>query len=62
MLLFLIVSVSLIWMHGAIRLMERQKFPALAGPKDLPELEQLRAELERLRVQQPPRATEPARA
>jgi hypothetical protein len=42
--------------------MERAKYPPLAGPHDLPELEALRAELERLREQQQPRATEPARA
>ena len=62
MLLFAIVAVSLMWMHGAIRLMERRKFPALRGPQDLPELEALRAEVERLRAQHPPRAAEPARA
>lgn len=62
MLLFAIVAVSLIWMHGAIRLMERAKFPGLAGPKDLPELEQLRAELEELRRQQRLGSAEPARA
>jgi NNP family nitrate/nitrite transporter-like MFS transporter len=37
MLMFLIVSVSLIWMHGAIRLMERAQHPALRHPADLPE-------------------------
>jgi NNP family nitrate/nitrite transporter-like MFS transporter len=61
MLLFVIVAVSLMWMHGAIRLMERQKFPGLRGPQDLPELEALRAELERLRAQQPSHNAELAR-
>ncbi len=37
MLMFLIVTVSLIWMHGAIRLMERAQHPALRHPADLPE-------------------------
>jgi NNP family nitrate/nitrite transporter-like MFS transporter len=37
MLLFVIVAVSLAWMHGAIRLMERRAHPALARPQDLPE-------------------------
>ncbi|MBX9699194.1 MAG: NarK/NasA family nitrate transporter [Acetobacteraceae bacterium] len=37
MLLFLIVSVSMIWMHLAIRRMEKQAHPALQGPQDLPE-------------------------
>jgi len=41
MLLFVIVAVSLIWMHGAIRRMEKEKHPELRGPKDLPELEAL---------------------
>jgi NNP family nitrate/nitrite transporter-like MFS transporter len=43
MLLFLIVAVSLLWMHGAIRRMELREVPALRGPRDLPELEALRA-------------------
>jgi NNP family nitrate/nitrite transporter-like MFS transporter len=40
MLLFGLVGTALIWMHFAIRLMERRKIPALRGPKYLPELEQ----------------------
>jgi MFS transporter, NNP family, nitrate/nitrite transporter len=40
MLLFGLVATALIWMHFAIRLMERQKVPELRGPKYLPELEQ----------------------
>jgi len=39
-LLFLVVLVSLIWMHVAIRLMERRKYPELAEEKylsDVPE-------------------------
>jgi len=42
MLLFLIVAVSLIWMHAAIIAMEKQKHPELAGKRDLPELEALK--------------------
>jgi NNP family nitrate/nitrite transporter-like MFS transporter len=41
MLLFLIVAVSLAWMHAAIREMEKHAHPELAGPRDLPELEAL---------------------
>lgn len=37
MLLFLIVAVSLGWMHAAILRMEKREHPALRGPKDLPE-------------------------
>jgi NNP family nitrate/nitrite transporter-like MFS transporter len=40
MLLFGLVATALVWMHSAIRLMERQKVPELRGPKYLPELEQ----------------------
>ena len=36
MLLFLIVAVSLLWMHAAILRMERIEAPERAGPKDLP--------------------------
>jgi NNP family nitrate/nitrite transporter-like MFS transporter len=39
MLLFALVSTALIWMHVAIRIMERRKIPELRGPKYLPELE-----------------------
>lgn len=35
MLLFLIVSVALIWMHAAIRALEKQQHPQLAEPQDL---------------------------
>jgi MFS transporter, NNP family, nitrate/nitrite transporter len=37
MLLFLTVAVSLVWMHGAIRVMEKQEHPELRAPRDLPE-------------------------
>jgi NNP family nitrate/nitrite transporter-like MFS transporter len=40
MLLFALVTTALVWMHFAIRLMEREKIPELRGPKYLPELEQ----------------------
>ncbi|MBX6372753.1 MAG: NarK/NasA family nitrate transporter [Acetobacteraceae bacterium] len=43
MLLFAIVAVSLVWMHAAIRRMELREMPALGAPRDLPELEALRA-------------------
>jgi len=36
MLLFVIVAVSLLWMHAAILRMERIEAPERAGPKDLP--------------------------
>jgi len=49
MLMFLIVAVSLVWMHGAIRRMEKQAHPELRGPHDLPELESLHLELQKLR-------------
>ncbi len=62
MLLFVIASMSLIWMHSAIRHMERKEFPALAGPKDFPELEHPRAELEQLRKQSPQQQTAFGRA
>lgn len=38
MLLFALVSVALIWMHGAIRIMERKEHPELKAPRFLPEL------------------------
>jgi NNP family nitrate/nitrite transporter-like MFS transporter len=40
MLMFILVAVSLIWMHVAIRRQEHRKFPTLADEKflsDLPE-------------------------
>ena len=41
MLLFVIVTVSLLWMHFAILYMERRRLPALYGPKDLPDIDVL---------------------
>lgn len=38
MLLFVIVTVSFLWMHFAIQGMERRKYPDLAEPQDVPEL------------------------
>ncbi len=41
MALFIIVAVSTIWMHVAIRMMERRKYPEIAGEKylsDVPEM------------------------
>lgn len=42
MLLFVLVAVSLTWMHFAILIDEKRRAPALRGPKYLPELESLR--------------------
>jgi NNP family nitrate/nitrite transporter-like MFS transporter len=52
MLLFLTSAASLLWMHAAIRAMEKQEHPGLAAPKDLPEVAALRAEVEKLRALQ----------
>ncbi len=60
MLLFVIVAASLVWMHAAIRKMETEAHPELAGPKDLPELGALKAEIERLRAAQAARPGKPA--
>lgn len=38
MLLFVIVAISLVWMHIAIRRMERKKFPQIKTDTDLPEI------------------------
>ncbi len=38
MLLFMLVSIALVWMHFAIRRMERRHFPAINGETDLPEI------------------------
>lgn len=43
MLLFAIVAVSLVWMHSAVRNLEKQQHPELAGPQDLPEAGALNA-------------------
>ena len=39
MLLFVLVTGALAWMHLAIRVMEKQQYPELQGPKFLPELD-----------------------
>ena len=41
MLLFALVSVAMLWMHLAIRRMERRKLPQLHGLPQLPEMEGL---------------------
>ena len=41
MLLFVLVSLALVWMHGAIRLMERSKIGALGTLPALPEMAEL---------------------
>uniref|UniRef100_A0A2B4R1W4 Uncharacterized protein n=1 Tax=Stylophora pistillata TaxID=50429 RepID=A0A2B4R1W4_STYPI len=38
MLLTILISIALTWMHFAIQRMERQQYPELRGPKYLPEL------------------------
>jgi NNP family nitrate/nitrite transporter-like MFS transporter len=38
MLMFVIVAISLVWMHVAIRLMERRKYPQLARETELSDL------------------------
>ena len=38
MLLTVLIALALIWMHFAIRLMERRQHPELCVPKYLPEL------------------------
>lgn len=38
MLLFVLVSIALTWMHFAIRRMERRHFPEIKGETDLPEI------------------------
>jgi NNP family nitrate/nitrite transporter-like MFS transporter len=38
MLLFVITAVSLLWMHFAIRRMDRQRFPQIKDETDLPEI------------------------
>ncbi len=43
-LLFLIAAVSLIWMHAAIREMEKRAHPELREPRDFPEMEALSAQ------------------
>jgi NNP family nitrate/nitrite transporter-like MFS transporter len=43
MLLFVLVSIALTWMHFAIRRMERSKFPQLDRETDLPEIINARA-------------------
>jgi NNP family nitrate/nitrite transporter-like MFS transporter len=50
MLLFALVAVSTGWMHGAVRASEKRAHPELRLPKDLPEVEILRAEVARLRA------------
>ncbi|OQK15700.1 hypothetical protein AU255_15925 [Methyloprofundus sedimenti] len=38
MLLFVIVGVSVVWMHTLIALLDRKIHPELKGPKSLPEM------------------------
>jgi NNP family nitrate/nitrite transporter-like MFS transporter len=39
MLLFVLVGVALLWMHFAIRRMERKRFPDMSSLPELPELQ-----------------------
>lgn len=39
MLLTVIIGIALIWMHFAIRRLDKQRIPELRGPRNLPELE-----------------------
>ncbi len=41
MLLTVIITIALIWMHFAILKLEKQRMPELRGPRNLPELESL---------------------
>ena len=47
MLLFVLVSIALTWMHFAIRRMDLRRFPKLGYEHDLPEIAAARAEEER---------------
>ncbi|MDR1076023.1 MAG: NarK/NasA family nitrate transporter [Xanthomonadaceae bacterium] len=47
MLLFLVSAGSLVWMHFAIRRMERKHFPQIAGETDLPEIMQATSDAQR---------------
>lgn len=38
MLLFVLVSIALLWMHFTIRRMEREHFPQIQAESDLPEM------------------------
>ena len=43
MLLTVLIAIALTWMHFTIQRMEKQKNPELHGPRDLPELESMKA-------------------
>jgi NNP family nitrate/nitrite transporter-like MFS transporter len=63
MLLFALVSGAMLWMHFAIRRMERRKVPQLRGLPQLPEMEGLGEVPEpsaaAARPEQPPRPSYP---
>lgn len=44
MLLFILVTIALTWMHFSIRIMERKHIPALAALPDLPEMQEIHQE------------------
>ncbi len=44
MLLFVITSLALVWMHFSIRIMERKHIPAIASLPDFPELQEIHKE------------------
>ncbi len=42
MLLTIIITVALVWMHFAVQRLDKQRIPELRGPRNLPELEGLK--------------------
>jgi NNP family nitrate/nitrite transporter-like MFS transporter len=54
MLLFMLVSGAMLWMHLAIRRMERRKVPQLRQLPQLPEMEGLGASLPAAPAERPP--------
>jgi NNP family nitrate/nitrite transporter-like MFS transporter len=54
MLLFMLVSAAMLWMHLAIRRMERRKVPQLRQLPQLPEMEGLGASLPAAPAERPP--------
>jgi NNP family nitrate/nitrite transporter-like MFS transporter len=54
MLLFALVSGAMLWMHLAIRRMERRKVPQLRNLPQLPEMEGLGADAGAAAVERPP--------
>jgi NNP family nitrate/nitrite transporter-like MFS transporter len=59
MLLFALVSGAMLWMHLAIRRMERRNVPELRGLPQLPEMEGLAASAAGVAPKPPVAATRP---